>query len=230
MPLLPISLGVRRKPDAGGAAFKSRSKLKSAMEKALRRDDYSCRCCGFHSEKFQRVVPAGNFSGTTDEFITLCSFCEQCFSLERTGLSGSGFLIWLPEISQADLHHIMRAIYVARASDHPLGKAAGQAFDALMARRTEAKKRLGSDDPLLLATVLYENLTDAEYAKSAAKLEGIRLLPLDRLLVRGSRGDANQFPQMVAYWTSEEGPFASLPVDSWGPLFESVISKAASTH
>lgn len=148
-------------------------------------------------------------------------------ALERTGLSGAGVLIWLPEISQADLQHIMRAIYVARAGDHPLSAIAGQAFDALMARRTEAKKRLGSDDPLLLATVLYEDLSDADYAKSNTKLEGIRLLPLDRLIVKSHQGDMNQFPHMVKYWTSSDGPFGNLPLEAWGPLFESVLDKAS---
>jgi hypothetical protein len=124
----------------------------------------------------------------------------------------------------------MRAIYVARASGHPLAAAATQAFDALMTRRTEAKKRLGSDDPLLLATVLYESLTEKEYAQREAKLKGVRLLPLDRLISRARNGDDNKFSQILDYWTSTEGPFGKVPVDSWGPLFESVIAKTKSVH
>lgn len=160
-------------------------------------------------------------------FVTVCSFCEQCFALDRAGLSGAGLLIWLPEIEQADLHHIARAIYVARASGHSLSAQAEKAYDALVSRRTEVKKRLGSDDPLLLATVMYESLSDAEYAASQSKLDGIRLLPYDRYLVRTRAGDVNQFPAVVRYWRSAEGPFGNLPVEKWGALFDSVAKTLA---
>ncbi|MDD5587450.1 MAG: hypothetical protein PHY92_10965 [Alphaproteobacteria bacterium] len=145
-------------------------------------------------------------------------------------MAGAGVLVWLPEISQADLHHIMRAIYAVRDSDHPLAEKASKAFNALMARRTEAKKRLGSDDPLLLATVLTETLTDAEYAKRTVKLEGIRLLPLDRWFVRSRNGDVNHFPEVVKFWRSPEGPFGKLQPETWGPLFDSVLAKASKPH
>ncbi|MDD5586219.1 MAG: type IV secretion protein DotN [Alphaproteobacteria bacterium] len=230
MSLLPLSLGTGRKTGAGGTVFKNRSQLRSEMEKALWRDAHTCRCCGFQASKYQRVIPADPGQDADDAFITVCLFCEACFALDKAGMAGAGVLIWLPEISQADLHHIMRAIYVVRDSGHPLAEKASKAFDALMARRTEVKKRLGSDDPLLLATVLTEALTEAEYDKRAAKLEGIRLLPLDRWFVRGRGGDANHFPAIVKYWRSPEGPFGKLPPETWGPMFDSVIARAGKPH
>ncbi len=230
MTLLPISLGVRRKPEAEGAVYKNRSKLKAMMEKALWRDDYTCRCCGFHAGRFQKVIPAGQDIGADEDFITVCLFCEESLTLEKTGLAGAGVLIWLPELSQSELNHVMRAIYVVREENHSLAAVARQVYDALMARRTEAKKRLGSDDPLLLATVLYESLSDAEYESRKTKLEGIRLLPLDRMIVRTRHGDVNQFADMVNYWRSGEGPFGKLPVDSWTALFDSVKAKTSSIN
>lgn len=193
------------------------------MEKTLRRDDFTCRFCGFRSEQYQRVVP---WEGAGDPpFATACHFCEQCVMLERAGLMGAGALVWLPEISQAELNHILRAIYVARAGKTELAPAATRAFDALMARRTDAKKRLGSDDPLLLATVMHESLTDDEYESAAQKLEGVRLLPFDKHLVRTQKGDINQFPQIVKYWRSASGPYAQLPVEQWAEMFKA-LSKA----
>ncbi len=218
MALFPISLGVRRSADAERPS--KNSHLKSQLEKTLRRDDFCCRFCGFRAEQYQRVVPykeAGN-----PPLATACSFCELCFALEQAGLTGAGTLIWLPEIGQAELHHIMRAVYIARAAKGELAAAASRTFEALMARRAEAKKRLGSDDPLLLATVMHESLTDEEYSNINARIEGIRLLPLDKRLVRTRKGDINQFPQMVKYWMSPEGPFAECPVGQWIELFKKV--------
>ncbi|MDD3288825.1 MAG: type IV secretion protein DotN [Alphaproteobacteria bacterium] len=206
------SLGVRRLPDAG-AAGSSGAVSKSQQEKILRRDDYTCCCCGFKSKQYQRVIKLNK------EPVTLCMFCEQCFSLDSVGAMGSGVLIWLPEISQADLNNLARAIYVARSTAHPLSGLASKALDALLARRTDAKKRLGSDDPNLLATAFYENLSDAEYKEREAKLDGLRLMPLDKMIVSTRAGTMDVFPRILEYWKSPEGPYGKLPVEDWEEMF-----------
>ncbi len=225
MSFLPIALGVRRKPEAEERVFKNRSKFKAVVEKTLWRDDYACRCCGFRAQRYQRVIPSFDGSGVKDDFITVCLFCESCLALDRAGMSGVGVLVWLPELTQAELNHVMRAVYVARESGHPLAATAKHVHEALMTRRTEAKKRLGSDDPLLLATVLFESLNDAEYDAVKEKLEGIRLVPLDRMIVRTAQGDVNKFAEIVNYWRSPDGPFGKTPLDSWEALFDSVKAK-----
>jgi len=145
--------------------------------------------------------------------------------LERAGMMGGGVLIWLPEITQAELNHIARAIYVARADeDSPTAALASRSFDILMARRTDAKKRLGSDDPLLLATILHENLNDSERGDAIKKLDGIRLMPSDKYMVSGKNGEINGFPQMIKFWRSAQGPFAQLPADDWQALFNKVAA------
>lgn len=205
---------------------------RAQAEKAMKRDDFTCQCCGFRSLRFQRVVKASALNGSSNrgggkgnDLVTVCRFCELCFALDVAGATGGGVLIWLPEISQADLNSLMRAIYVARnagkngSGDDKLAAAAGRALDALMARKAEAKKRLGSEDPMLLATVMLENLSDDEYAARVDKLEGIRLLPLDHWPVQGASGDHNQFHNMVKYWSSPEGPYAKLPPSSWEKMF-----------
>jgi intracellular multiplication protein IcmJ len=206
-------------PGAGSGVLKAPTK--SETEKTLKRDDYACRFCGFRSSQYQRVIPS------EDGFISCCGFCEQVVSLERAGLMGGGVLLWLPEMTQAELNHIARAIYIARADeDTPIAEAATRALDALMQRRTEAKKRLGSDDPLLLATILHENLTDGERAASVKKLNGIRLMPLDKYIVRGKGGgDMNGFPRLVKFWRSPDGPYADLPTEKWQAMFATLVAK-----
>lgn len=193
------------------------------MEKTLRRDDYTCRFCGFRAQQYQRVVSYANDDKDLP-FVTACTFCEQCMTLERAGMMSSGVLIWLPEIGQAELNHIARAIYVGRADTGAVADLAGRALDALMARRADAKKRLGSDDPLLLATIMHETLTDEETRQVAAKLDGIRLLPLDKHIVRGRKGDINHFSQIVKYWCSSEGPYAGFPPEKWVEMFKTTAA------
>jgi hypothetical protein len=201
---------------AEGGGIKPPSK--SDIEKILKRDDFGCRFCGFRAVQYQRVVPIA------EGLVTACIFCEQVASLERTALIGGGVLVWLPEITQVELNHIIRAIYVARASEgSDVATLATRALDALMLRRAEAKKRLGSDDPFVLATVLQENLTNGEYAAALPKLEGIRLLALDKHMVHGRFGDFDGFPQIVQFWRSSQGPFSALPVDEW----KSMLTKVA---
>ncbi len=215
MSFLPLTLGVGQSSGAEGGG--SGPPSKSSAEKILKRDGFSCRFCGFRASQYQRIVP---FEG---DLVTACSFCEQVQSLDRAGLMGGGVLIWLPEITQAELNHIARAIYVARAEeDGAMTEAATRALDALMTRRTEAKKRLGSDDPLLLATVLHEHMTASERAAATGKLDGIRLMPLDKHMVRSHGNDINGFPQIVKFWRSPRGPFAELPTSAWQDMFAKV--------
>jgi len=228
---LPIPLGVRRSPDAKGAASKSRFPTKAQSEKTLSRDSFACRCCGFESSKYQRVLPITDIDpdAKSGEFVTVCTFCEMVAALDRAGLAASGFLIWLPELSQAELNNVVRALYVARdGDDEKLVKAATRTLEVLTSRRAESKKRLGTDDPLILATALFEQLDDKAYAARVAKLEGIRFLPLDRYLVTQRSGkDVNLFPQMLAFWKSPEGPFGKLPVSEWTALFAEVMGKTS---
>jgi len=214
---LPLTLGAGQSSGAGSGG--PRPPTKSKAEATLKRDDFSCRFCGFRSAQYQRVI---SFKG---DYVTSCSFCEQVLYPERAGMMGSGILIWLPEITQAELNHIARAIYVARADETgPMAEAASRALDALIARKTEAKKRLGSEDPLLLSSVLQENLTDKERENALSKLEGIRLLPFDKHIVRIRGNETNGFPQILKFWRSEQGPFGKLPESEWQSLFEKVAA------
>jgi intracellular multiplication protein IcmJ len=206
-----------------GAEKAGSSKLKSLTEKTLKRDDYTCRFCGFRAKQYQRVIPwvdAGD-----PPYATICTFCEPCLSLERNGVTGSGLLLWLPEISQVELNHLARAIYVARAEEGTMEGLATRALDSLMIRRTEAKKRLGSDDPLLLATILRESLSKKEVEAAITKLDGIRLLPSEKYMVRGAKGDANQLPRLAQYWLSKDGPYGQQLPSTWQDNLQKVLAK-----
>ena len=224
MALYPIILGVGRASGAKGTALTGRLPGRSETEQTLHRDGYTCRCCGFSSKRFRRVV-SDPVSVQDGAFATVCTFCEMCLALDRAGPTAESVLIWLPEMTQAELNNLVRALYVAKASNTPLAAAASRGLDVLSARKAEAKKRLGTFDPLVLATALIESLDDAAYQARTAKLEGIRLLVGERYLVRQRGVDVDVFPQMLASWTGPEGVFGRKPVSEWAALFETLPAK-----
>lgn len=236
MPLLPITLGVKRAAGTqgggvGGGKALSRAQITKKAEATLARDDFSCRYCGFHAKKYQKAMPkdwAATFVTADTEMVTACIFCEQCFLLDQVAGMASGTLIWLPEISQAKLNHMMRSIYVLRAKSQQaansneeattdttsIRQAAEHAFEVLLARRGEAKKRLGTDSTSVLASTLLEQVSDAVYAKRATKLEGLRLLAFDKRV----SNHTDQFPTIAAHWVTNA--YATLPPESWAGLLK----------
>lgn len=229
---VPLVLGISRpngKPQRVKLSSNAPKVLTPEIKKAVfERDDYVCQCCGFQAKKYQEVhfLDQNVQNLSMDNMVTTCIFCHQCFNLDQTSTMRSGVLIWLPEISQTDLHHIMRAVYVARISQGPMAEAARATLDALMARREEARNRINTDDPYVLATVLKDFLTSRFYADRNDRLEGIRLMPLDRRLIREADLEFNQFPQILAYWRSKEGPFGNRAPTLWLNLYKDAMKQA----
>lgn len=234
MSLLPVTLGVKRNIDAQGNGGSKRRALTKAqltktLQAALEKDAYTCRYCGFTARQYQKAIPKDwSVNDPRDgELVTVCIFCEQCFTLESVASMGSGALVWLPEISQSALNHITRAVYVARAAgkDAPenIRLSADRAFEILFNRRGEAKRRLGTDDPAMLAAALLENLDDATYRERGKKLDGLRLMALDKRVVQAASGpEVDQFPRIVSYWASQKGPYGPYPPSSWGDILSLV--------
>ncbi len=226
MGYLPISLGLSRtSASTSGKGSSSATGLsKEKKQKILTRDDNTCQCCGFKSKKYQEILFLnGNTEDQSDENTkTVCIFCHQCFNIDQVNVMRSGVLLWLPEIKQADLHHIARAIYVARISQGPIADAARKSLDSLMQRRDALRTRIGTDDPYILATVLKDYLTESHYNKREQKIDGIRLFPLDRRIIKEADLEFNQFPQILAFWRSKDGPFGGKTPQKWFDIYHQV--------
>lgn len=233
MAFLKITPGIGTISDAGrflsADVHKVQDDVKSVV---LQRDDYTCRYCGFKSKKYQEVhfVGASDKVKGPDDYVTACTFCFQCFHIDRIERMQSGAVIWLPEIGQAALHHLCRAIYIARISQGPMAEAARDALEALLSRKEEAKNRLGTDSPKIVATVLQDFLEMSEYKNRLVKLRGFRILPLDRRIIKEGELEFNQFPQVLAYWRSKDGPFGEIPIRSWVKVFYDAKSKIDSSQ
>jgi intracellular multiplication protein IcmJ len=228
----PITLGIAQtERDAQIVSEEEKKSMALAPEvrhKVLTRDNHTCQFCGFHSKKYQEVhfIDGDHKNHHVDNLATACIYCHQCFDLEKVAQMRSGVLVWLPEVEQTDLHHITRAIYVSRISQGSMADTAKKALETLMNRREEAKARLQTDDPYVLAMVMRDFLGPRQYAMREEKLEGIRLFPLDRRIIKEGDLEFNQFPQILAYWRSKDGPFGGKVPNKW-KNFYAEISQAA---
>lgn len=230
---LPLVLGIAR--SAGNAQPVSKNSegrarhLAELRQKVLERGDYACACCGFKSQKYQEIhFLNGNPADERPEnMAVVCIFCHQCFNLDLASKMRSAVLIWLPEISQTALHHIARSVYVARISQGPVSDAARRALDILMHRREAVRTRLGTDDPYVLSLVLRDYISQKAYEAREEKLEGIRLFPLDRRIIKEADLEFNQFPQILAFWRSKDGPFGSRVPRQWIDIYRDISGNIA---
>lgn len=193
------------------------------------RDDHTCRYCGYGSKKFQLIhVKDGDpLNKADDNLVTSCIFCHQCFHLDQIGAMKSGVLIWMPEISQAQLHQLARALYVARITQGPMAEIARKTLETIMKRREEAIERIKTDDPQILSLVLKDYLDKRQYENRIEKLDGIRLFPLDRRTVKEGDLEFNQFPQILAFWRSKDGPFGQSMPNGWLDRYQELRQQAA---
>ena len=105
--------------------------------------------------------------------------------------------------------------------------ASRDAMEVLLASKEEAKSRLGTYSPKILATVLQYFLEGLEYKARNKQFKSFRILPLDRRIIKEGDLEFNQFPQILAYWRSKDGPFGDVPPRRWIKMFYDVKEKAA---
>lgn len=198
-------------------------------QRIFERDNHTCQYCGFQSQKFQLVhVKDGNPRNQDNANLTTsCIFCHQCFHLDQVGDMKSGVLIWMPEITQAQLHHLARALYVARITQGPMADIARKTLEMIMKRREQAIDRIRTDDPQILSLVLRDYLDKRQYDARTQKLDGIRLFPLDRRTVKEGELEFNQFPQILAFWRSKDGPFGQMMPNGWLDRYAELRNQAA---
>ncbi len=202
------------------------------VEQVLKRDDFICQYCGFRSVKHQVIhyicqnVKDASEMKKVSNFVTSCHYCQQCFYLDRAAMMQSATIIWLPEIGQAALNHICRAIYIARITQGPIADAARESLDILLSRKKEAENRIGTDDVVQLATILQDFMESREYKNRQEKLQYVRVMPLDRRIVQEGELEFNQFPQILAYWRSKDGPFGKIPPRKWAEIFHDIKKNA----
>jgi len=183
MELLPITLTAKRGNWQRFMSRKANKAFLAVRDKVWNRDNSSCRYCGFQSDQYQEVVNIDqNYENNNlVNLATACSFCTLCFFIDSIGLDGrsGATLVYLPEISQADLNHFCRTLFCSMLRDDAPYKGKLQAaYLSLLDRGKLLEEVFGpnSQNPAVFGQVLIDtNLTDVQLKHLI--LSELKLLP-----------------------------------------------------
>jgi intracellular multiplication protein IcmJ len=152
------------------------------QQRVLNRDRYTCQYCGFQAKEFQEVVNAdGNYNNNKlSNMITSCCFCKQCLFLQSVGVDdmGGGQLIYLPEITQANLNSFCHVLFCAMENNTGYQDSAQSLYRSLKFRSQliENKFGTGTSNPTIMGQMLVEHkMKSANQTQDI--LKDIRLLP-----------------------------------------------------
>jgi len=152
------------------------------QKRVFERDAYTCQFCGFQAKEFQEVINFdGNYTNNRlSNMGTACCFCTQCLFLQVVGLDemSGGQLIFLPEMSQADLNSFCHVLFCAMGNNTGYQDSAQAIYRSLKFRSQQIENKFGSgtSNPSIMGQMIIEYR-----AKSPNKpidfLKELRLLP-----------------------------------------------------
>jgi len=168
-----------------------------------------CAFCGLPIGKCQMQSPGPrNSNGDSAGGLPACPLCALPQHLERPHIDDEAALVWLPEMSQQAINAMMREIHIqirALGEDlqadsifqkhSPSHRSLHYARAVLAERIQPAIDRIGTSSAHELGIALLE-LSPAAFARRAALLGGIRLMPLGRFF----DGDRDVYPEIVDSW------------------------------
>lgn len=167
------------------------------FDAVLQRDQHTCRFCGFQADEYQDVINLdGNYNhNTTDNMVTACCFCAQCFFLESVGKQdyGGGLLVYLPEMTQSELSGLCHVLFCAIENATEYRTDAQNILNDLRLRARPVDERFGDgmSNPAMLGQMLVDTPMENREEVIAATLADLRLLPLRK-----------KFRQQIKSWAT----------------------------
>lgn len=152
-------------------------------KRVFQRDAYTCQYCAFQAQEYQEVVNLdGNYlNNKASNMITACCFCVQCLFLQSVGVDemSGGQLIYLPEVSQADLNSFCHVLFCALGNNTSYQDSAQNIYRSLKFRSQliENKFGVGTSNPSVFGQMLIEYQTHDPEKKMDTMLHDMRLLP-----------------------------------------------------
>lgn len=162
-----------RKADERFTAFES---------KVLQRDNYTCQFCGFQARVYQDIVNLDNnySNNKLQNLVTACCFCAQCFFIESVGVGGygGGTLIFLPELTQAELNSLCHVLFCAITNDTGYKSSAQNIYRSFKFRSQAVEEKFGegTSDPAIFGQLMIDSGVQSEDTRKQL-FQNIRLLP-----------------------------------------------------
>lgn len=151
-------------------------------KKILERDFYTCQYCSFQAKEYQEIVNRdGNYTNNKySNLITCCCFCSQCLFIESISSEemGGGQLIYLPEMTQAELNSFCHVLFCAMGNGTGYQDTAQSVYRSFKFRSQpiETKFGPGTSNPSVLGQLILEYRSNHPEDKREV-LKDIRLLP-----------------------------------------------------
>lgn len=170
---------------AGWRVFVRRKQDKAFLpvaKKVFERDVYTCQYCGFQAREFQEVINLdGNYANNKlSNMATACCFCTQCLFLQSVGVDemGGGQLIYLPELSQADLNSFCHVLFCAMGNNTGYQDSAQSIYRSFKFRSQTVENKFGSgtSNPSVMGQMIIEYQARHGQKRSDI-LKELRLLP-----------------------------------------------------
>ncbi|MDP3561460.1 MAG: type IVB secretion system protein IcmJDotN [Legionellaceae bacterium] len=164
------------------SARQSDPRFQLYAKRVFQRDRYTCQFCGFQARLYQDVVNLdGNYNNNQmTNLVTACCFCSQCFFIESVGVGGygGGTLIYLPELTQAELNSLCHVLFCAITNDTGYKSSAQTIYLGFKVRSQQVEDKFGegTSDPAIFGHLLIDStpITDEQMTVIC---NGIRLLP-----------------------------------------------------
>lgn len=163
------------------SARKADERFKAFEIKVLQRDKYTCQFCGFQARHYQDVVNLDkNYNNNKlHNLVTACCFCAQCFFVESVGVGGygGGNLIYLPELTQAELNSLCHVIFCAITNDTGYKSTAQNIYRSFKYRTQAVEEKFGegTSDPAIFGQLMIDSAVREDL--SVQLFNNIRLLP-----------------------------------------------------
>ncbi|HDV5708721.1 TPA: type IVB secretion system protein IcmJDotN [Legionella pneumophila] len=164
------------------SARKIDERFKSYEQKIFQRDRYTCQFCGFQARLYQDIVNLdGDYTNNRlSNLVTACCFCAQCFFVESVGVCGygGGTLIYLPELTQAELNSLCHVLFCAITNDTGYKSSAQNIYRSFKFRSqiVEEKFGEGTSDPAIFGQLMIDSGVNSEEIREKL-FKNIRLLP-----------------------------------------------------
>ena len=171
-------------------------RFKEYADYIFSRDEHKCQFCGFQSKVNMDIVNLNNDYGDnkTSNLVTACPLCSQCKFIDMVGYTENtgGMIIYLPEISQAQLNGLCHALFASSnlgTEEHKITKDIMNNLK-LRAKLVEKKFAKGVNKPSLLGQLMID--TPMQNKESFYELirKNLRLLP-----------DADAFKKCLYKWS-----------------------------
>lgn len=178
-------------------------------QRVIERDQGACVFCRWKADKYQDVhhLNDNHQDNAMDNLVVSCKLCHACFHMGLAGQNDSAWLIYFPEVSQAELNLMVRSIFVVRKIGNEIEKKLAESYwDELMARAQPVIDQWGSAKAVDFANKLLE-LPQENYESREGAMMPLRLLVSSRSKMVGDKA--------VTYWASM---FEKIPTKIWHML------------